>query len=105
MEPKYEVIITDECNNELDKACNYIRQNLFANMACNTMLEKIIEVIDTLECSPFMYSKITRYNSLDKEYRKVIIKNYVIIYFVDEEEKKVYLDHIFYTKSNYINKI
>ncbi|MCL2342022.1 MAG: type II toxin-antitoxin system RelE/ParE family toxin [Firmicutes bacterium] len=105
METKFEVIMTDECDNELDKICNYIRQDLFANMACNSMLEEIMNTIDILEHSPFIYPKVIRYKPLDKEYRKFTIKHYVIIYDVDEKENIVYLDHIYYGGSDYINRI
>ena len=46
-----------------------------------------------------------RYEILEKEYRRAIIKNYVVIYSVDEEKKEVYLHKFFYGGSDYINKI
>ena len=105
MKAKSEVIITDECNSEIDKICGYIRKNLFVDIACNNLLSEILKIIDILEYSPFIYPKIIRYKSLGKNYRKITIKNYVIVYDVDETNNKVYLDHMFYGKSNYINKI
>lgn len=35
----------------------------------------------------------------------MVINNYVILYTIDEEKKKVYVSHIYYGGSDYINRI
>ncbi|MCL2860698.1 MAG: type II toxin-antitoxin system RelE/ParE family toxin [Oscillospiraceae bacterium] len=105
MDDKYEVVITKKCKISLNQICGYIKNILDAEIASNNLLDKFEQLIKTLEVSPFIYQKVERYKILDKEYRKVVIKNYIVIYDVDEENKKVYLDNMFYGGSNYINKI
>ena len=40
------------------------------------------------------------YKKLKKEYRKIIVKNYIILYTIDENNKVVYISHIYYGKRN-----
>jgi len=105
MDDKYEVIITKKCRKSLNQICDYITNILYTEIAANKLLDKFENLIDILETTPFIYKKVERYTIIDKEYRKAIIKNYIIIYDVDEEKKKVYLDNMFYGGSDYINKI
>lgn len=95
MADKYEVIITRKCKTSLNQICEYIKNILYAEIASNNLLDKFEKLVETLETSPFSYQKIERYTILDKEYR----------YDVNEENKIVYLDNMFYGGSDYINKI
>lgn len=38
-------------------------------------------------------------------YRRILVKNYIIIYRTNEKRKEVYIVHIFYSKSNYLEKL
>ncbi len=102
---KYEVIVTKKFETSLFQIFEYIKNILCAEVASNKLLIKFEKLVETLEDSPFIYSKVRRYEVLAKEYRRAIIKKYVVIYDINEEEKKVYLDNIFYGGSDYINKI
>lgn len=46
---------------------------------------------------------IKRILEIELEYRRLIIKNFVVIYTVSEKEKTVYIVHMFYGRSNYLN--
>jgi len=105
MANRYDVIVTKECEISLHQSCAYIKNVLYAEMAADRLLDRFEELIETLETSPFTYQKVERYEILDKEYRRAVIKNYIVIYEVDEENKEVYLHKFFYGGSDYINKI
>jgi len=105
MDNNYEVIITKKCKTSSNQICGYITDILYADISSNKLLDKFEKLIDTLETSPFIYQKVEQYTILDKEYRRAVINNYVVIYDVDEKNKKVYLDNMFYGGSDYINKL
>lgn len=54
---------------------------------------------------PKAHAIIKKYDSLEMEYRRIVINNYVIIYTVDEENHKVYIVNIYYGRSDYLAKL
>ena len=89
----------------LEKIYDYIFGDLFAPNAADKILEKVDKEIERLENSPFIHVKIGKVNDLILEYRKIIIKNYIVLYTIDEEKEEIYVTHIFCSKSNYMSKI
>lgn len=79
IDKKYEVEFTNECRKEIKKIYNYISSNL--------------------------YAKIAKYKSTEMIYRRIPVDNYLILYTVDEKNKKVYVAHFYYAGSNYRSKI
>ena len=51
---------------------------------------------------PEMYMKIGKVDKLNREYYRITIKNYVILYNIDFKKKKVYISHMIYGKRNYL---
>ena len=39
----------------------------------------------------------------EMKYRRIVIKNYVVLYTIDEEKKIVYISHMYYKKRNYLS--
>lgn len=60
-------------------------------------------VVETLTRFPRMYSKINKYDRLKKEYRKIVIDNYILLYTIDSQKNTIYISHIFYSGKNYLN--
>ena len=73
-------------------------------IAFNLLLGSII-LIDNLTFSPKMFATIRCYDKSKREYRKIVYKNYIILYIVDDSKKEVIICHMFYSKRNYFNLI
>ena len=69
------------------------------------MRKKINDSIEELKYMPKAHAIIKKYDSLEMEYRRIVINNYVIIYTVDEENHKVYIVNIYYGRSDYLAKL
>ncbi len=54
---------------------------------------------------PKLYKVIKKDKNLNLEYRCIIIKNYLILYTISENNKTIYIAHIYYGKSNYLFKL
>ena len=52
---------------------------------------------------PKIYPKIEISNELQREYRRIIIKNYIILYTIEEENKRVFISHMYYRRKNYFD--
>ena len=68
-------------------------------------MKKLEEYVSDLSYSPRLYVEIEKYKGTKKVYRRMVVNKYVVLYNIDEEKKKVFIAHMFYGGSDYINKI
>lgn len=99
---EYEVIFTKQAHKEIKEIYRYISKALFAENSAWQLMRALNSKISNIRIFPKMYRKIEIQN---KEYRRLVVKSYIIIYRVNEEKKKIYIVHIFYSKSNYLEKL
>ena len=98
----YKLIFAPEFVNDLEETNEYIASTLESPDAAKSIMKEIDDTIMKLKDMPFMFPKCDE--PLDVfEYRKIIIKNYILIYYVDESQNIVNLLRCFYGKSNYLD--
>lgn len=68
-------------------------------------MRKIEKRINILSIYPNIYCIIKKYKELELEYRRITIDNYVILYTISEPNKTIYISHMFFSKSNYLDKV
>lgn len=98
----YEVEFTEDCIEEMDEIYNYISNKLVANTAAKKLIKQVKKEVLALEVSPMLYMKIDKKDKFEREYRRMVVKNYVVLYTIDEENKKVYISHMYYGRRNYL---
>ena len=98
----YEIVISDTCLEEIDKNCDYIDKILKAEQASNRLREKVIKTIQVLKDAPKIYAKIEKKDKAGRDYRRIAIDNYVIIYTIVEEDKTILISHMYYSGRNYL---
>ena len=47
--------------------------------------------------------KIGKTNELKREYHRIVVKNYVILYTIDLNKRKVYISRMIYGRRNYLD--
>ena len=87
---------------ELDEMYLYIRENLKEQKIAEEIVKKIRQKIRILNDFPFAYKLIKKTKNF--EYRKFIIKNYIIIYKINLKEKEINILHIYNQKQKIKNK-
>ena len=87
---------------ELEKTYLYIRDELKEAKIAGKIIRKIREKIRILNNFPFAYKLLTKNKNF--EYRKFIIKNYIIIYKINLKEKEVNILNIYNQKQKIENK-
>lgn len=98
----YKLIFAPEFVRDLDSAFEHISCTLTAPEAAKNLMREIDDSIMNLREMPYMYPVCDE--PLDVlEYRKLAVKNYIIIYSVDEEKKNVNLLRSFYGRRDYLN--
>ena len=102
---KYVVHWTKNFSWELDEIYNNLFYFTSSLKIANRFYQNITEHISKLDLYPERYSKIFLSKNQKRDLRKIPIKNYTIIYEVDNVKKEIYILHIFHSSQNYQNKI
>ena len=76
----------------------YISQELKNPDAANNLAVKLVEATEKVTAFPYANPS---YQPLKHEYRKILVQNYLILYWVDEEKKLVTVARVLYAKRNY----
>ena len=103
MTTNYKVIITPTAYKEMKKIYYYITENLHAEKAAKKLMQKVEHELIKLKSIPKAHMKIRKIDELKRSYRRIVIKNYVLLYTVDEENKVVFVSHMYYGRRDYIN--
>ena len=98
---EYRVKLTECFLEEIENICEYISNKLKNIDASNRLREKVMYNVLLLENSPKMFGKIEKLDITKRQYRRIVVDNYVVLYTIDEEEKVVYIVHIYYVGQNY----
>ncbi len=102
-EDDYVIVFTKQASNEIRKIKQYISPKLKVPNSANRLMEQMKERTEKLSYFPRRYPIVGRKNK--REYRRIVIKNYIVIYTINEARKEVEIVHIYYDKNNYLYKI
>jgi toxin ParE1/3/4 len=101
----YKLKVSELAHKDLDNIVSYITVDLASPIAATTFLNEVEKCYIHLQNTPYMYAKCQN-NRLKKEsYRKVSIKNYLLVYKVMEEDKTVTVLRFFYGAQDYLELI
>ena len=97
----YKLVVTELAHQDLDSIISYIAIQLMNPTAASDFLYEVDKCYGYLKSNPVMYSKCND-SRLEKEgYRKAVIKNYILVYKVDESNKTVIVLRFFYGAREY----
>lgn len=99
MEYRYKIKYDKECYKELEQIYLYIKHRLKEEKIAKRTIRKIMDKVKILETFPKAYKLFKKEKHF--EYRKFIIRNYVVIYKVNLEEKEINILHIYNQKQKY----
>lgn len=93
----YKLIFTKRFIRELEKVDKYLSENVYFP---NYLMRKIDDALIQISIFPKSHERIE-----NTQYRKALVKKYIIIYTVNEKKKEIYILHIFHSKSDYQRKL
>lgn len=79
----------------------YIGVNLSNPAAAERLAKKMVSETEKLADMPYKYRVYTPARALKHEYRRLLVQNYIIFYYVDEDKKIVTIARVIYAKRNY----
>lgn len=92
----YSIEFTDVFNRNLMKIINVNEQSKF-------LIQEVDKIKERLDLFPYCYPLYV--SSVKEEFRKIILKWYIVLYGIDEENRKIYIYNIFYQTENWQSKI
>ena len=97
-------IIDDEVERKLLKAEKQIeeRKTIKATDVFKELEEKYGFWERNIWHFPNIYAKIEKKDIHKRDFRRMVIDNFVVLYTVDENSKKVYIAHMHYGRRNYL---
>jgi len=86
---------------DLADIVSYISHELFNSTAANALAEKMIEAAERLRDFPYINAVHQTIKPLKHEYRKLLVRNYVMFYWIDEEHKLITIARVVYARRDF----
>lgn len=100
MDYNYRYIFTEKAAKDLDEILSYIAVQLNSKGTANKFLDNVVETVERI-CSFPQSGKIVENEFLTRaDIRQVVMGNYILYYFPDCSERKIYILSIIYGKRN-----
>ena len=95
------LVVTELAQDDLERIVEYIAIDLANTTAASEFLSEVQKCYEYLKSNPFIYA-ISDDRRLAKEgYRKALIKNYILVFKVDEKTKITTVYRFFYAARDY----
>lgn len=78
----------------------YISSELSNPAVAEELAGEMIASVDDLSEFPYIYPAYVPIRPLKYEYRKLLVRNYIVLYWVDEEKKIVTVASVLYAKKD-----
>ena len=97
----YKLVKTDSFQRDLDTAIGYIILSLGNKTAADSLLKDIEQCYDGMERMPLMYEACHDPRLRELGYRKVVIRNYIMIYQVEKDRETINILRFFHGRQDY----
>ena len=87
--------------NDMVEIVKYISAELKNPIAANRLSEEFIKAAEGLTDFPYSNPVYTTMRPLKREYRKTVVENYIMFYWVDEANKIITITRVLYGKRDY----
>ena len=98
---KYEVRLMNQALQDLDEIYGYIASNLQKPGVAAELLDALESEILSLEYLPYRCSERRTGSFANSGYRQLMVRNYIVIYRIDEAHKQVLIVTVRYARSSF----
>ncbi len=105
MDKEYEVKVTRQALEQIRTIVHYISYDLMAPEAAKNLMDYMETAIMKLSVLPKRHSVVEEEPWRSQGIRKMVVKNFLIYYWVDEEYKKVQVTAVIYGKRDQIKQL
>ena len=97
----YKIIETERAQQDLSDIVDYIIFSLENPSAAAALLDEVEACYDSLEQFPLMFETCRDPHLMSLGYRKAMVKNYLMIYKVNESSKIIFIMRFFHGRQDY----
>lgn len=97
----FKLVITELAQEDLEGIVEYIAIDLANTTAASEFLSKVQECYGYLKKNPYIYAPVEDRRLAKEGYRKALIKNYILVFKVDEKNKSTTIYRFFYAARDY----
>ncbi|MFV0519361.1 MAG: type II toxin-antitoxin system RelE/ParE family toxin [Lachnospirales bacterium] len=98
---RYSVKLLSMAYKNLDEIYEYISEELLSEQSAENLIDDLEEAILSLETMPNRGAKRRNGIFANKGYRQIFVRNFIIVYRVDDENKEVVVVTVKYSKSGF----
>ena len=98
----YKIEFTEDARDEIREIYEYISKNLVNEDAAKRLMRKMRKNVMDLAESPKIYAKIKKKDRMKREFRRMVVDNFIVLYTIDENKKTIYISHMYYGRRNYL---
>ena len=102
---KYEIKVTRQALEQMREIAHYISYDLMAPEAADNLLDDLKASILKLSVLPKKYPLIEEEPWRSEGVRKIVVKNFLVYYWIDEEYNKVQVTAVIYSKRDQIKQL
>lgn len=99
---KYKVVISAPAEKDLQAIVSYISSQLSVSITALQMVDAFEEAMVTLAEMPHRYELVHDESLASMGYRKLLIKNYIVFFVVDERSNTVEIHRILYARRDWM---
>jgi addiction module RelE/StbE family toxin len=99
----FELVFSKKINNDIVSALHYIRHILEAPKAAENHFEELKKKYEKLKENPHIRPLVQNKYLATKGIRFIKVKNYILIYKINEENKTVFLYRFIYCRRDWVN--
>ena len=97
----YDLQYLPSARKDMVDVVRYISETLQNPTAAERLAVELIEAGDSIPAFPYANPVHMPIRPLKREYRKLRVRNYLMLYWVDEERKLVTIARVVYARRNY----
>ena len=97
----YQIEYLPTARQDMMDIVRYISHELCNPTAAGNLADEMMEAADRLADFPYINAIHQTIKPLKNEYRKLIVRNYIMLYWIDEKEKRVTIARVIYSRRNY----
>ena len=86
---------------DMVKIAQYISHELSNPTAAERLASEMIEAAEKLTDFPYSHAVYHPIRSLQQEYRSILVKNYLMFYYVNEVQKLITIAQVIYARRDY----
>ena len=96
----YKIIIKEEAIEDIKNITDYISNKLNNKSAAKKLINNIKNEVKNIKLFPYSNPQYLPLKKLSKKYRKSVIKNYVLLYAIDEDKQEIEVMRVLHNKQN-----